>query len=305
MTVGKKVMLALIKGCLTAVASLPLDVLYRLGDCCYPLVRCYRRKTVRENLLSAFPEKDIREIKGIEKKFYHYFCDLAMETLKVLSISKKEMMERMTFSGLETPAADFAAGRTNLFVFMGHYGNWEWVASLQYWTTHFCNCAQIYHPLSSEVFNRLFLDMRGQYGGESIPMKVTVRTLLKRRAEGKKVLCGFISDQQPKWENIHHFTPFLHHDTAVFTGGEQIGKKMDAMMYYGHMTRPRRGHYNFEFIPIAIHPQSVPDYEITDRYMQLLEADIKAQPELWLWTHKRWSRTKVEWIRRQGMRVDG
>ncbi len=299
MDIGKKVILTLVKGCLTAIASLPLNYLYLLGDCCYPIVRCYRKKVVRANLLSSFPEKSIQEIKDIERRFYHYFCDLAMETLKTLAISKEEMMRRMTFSGLETPAKKFSAGRTNLFVFMGHFGNWEWVASLQHWTTSFCNCAQIYHPLSNEVIDQLFLDMRNQYGGECIPMKVAVRTLLRQRAEGQKVLCGFISDQQPKWENIHHFTPFLHHDTAVFTGGEQIGKKMNAMMYYGHMTRPKRGYYNFELIPIAINPAPVPDYEITDRYMQMLEADINTHPELWLWTHKRWSRTKEEWMRRQ------
>ena len=35
--------------------------------------------------------------------------------------------------------------------------------------------------------------------------------------------------------------------------------------------------------------------------MQMLEQDIQDEPYLWLWSHKRWSRTKEEWLRRQGI----
>ena len=32
---------------------------------------------------------------------------------------------------------------------------------------------------------------------------------------------------------------------------------------------------------------------------EMLEADIQDSPELWLWTHIRWSRTKQQWEERQ------
>ena len=31
-----------------------------------------------------------------------------------------------------------------------------------------------------------------------------------------------------------------------------------------------------------------PDYQLTERYMRLLEQEIQANPHLWLWTHRRW-----------------
>ncbi|MBV5342454.1 hypothetical protein JZU68_02165, partial [bacterium] len=31
-----------------------------------------------------------------------------------------------------------------------------------------------------------------------------------------------------------------------------------------------------------------PEFAISRKYMQQLEADITQHPELWLWTHKRW-----------------
>lgn len=285
---------------LRLIAHLPFRVLFIISDCMYPLVKTfYRRSVVRENLISSFPEKSLHEIKVIERRFYHFLCDLFMEIIKGYAMSREEMMEHMVFSGLDQPREGFANGKDDLFCYLGHFGNWEWAASLQYWTDY-CKCAQIYHPLYNKTMDKFFLDLRTKYQGECIPMKTAARTLIKRRAEGVKILCGFISDQLPKWENIHHFTPFLNHDTAVFTGGEQLGKRLDAMMYYGRVTRPRRGYYTFEFIPICHDSKDVPDFDITDRYMTLLEEDIQQYPELWLWTHKRWRRTKEEWLRREG-----
>ncbi|MDE6721332.1 MAG: acetyltransferase, partial [Bacteroidaceae bacterium] len=107
------------------------------------------------------------------------------------------------------------------------------------------------------------------------------------------------SDQQPKWNSIHHFVPFLNHDTAVFIGAQHIARTVDAFMMYGRMSRPKRGYYHLDIIPMEDHPATMPENTLTNRYFQLLEEDIKAHPEMWLWTHKRWSRTKEEWLRRQ------
>ena len=212
-------------------------------------------------------------------------------------MSKEEMMQHMVFRGFEPIKQGFADGKSFMFFYLGHYCNWEWMASLQYWTDY-CTTSQIYHRLYNKVFDSVLFQLRGHYGGLSIPMKTAAKGLLRMRAEGKKVVCGFVSDQQPKWENIHNFVPFLNHDTAVFTGGEVLGKKLDAMIYYARVKRVKRGYYVFDAIPIAHDSKGVPDFQITDRFMQLLEEDIQACPELWLWTHKRWSRTKEEWLRR-------
>lgn len=277
----------------------PLEILYVWSDLAYPFVRrFYRRSLVRKQLKESFPLASSEELKQIERKFYHHLCDLVPEILKQLSMSREEMMHRVKFVGLKPIQEGFAEGKTDLFCYLGHYGNWEWLASLQYWTNDYL-CAQIYHPLYNKFMDRLFLEVRNTYGGECIPMKLAARTLVRRKQEDKKVFCGFISDQLPKWENIHHFTPFLNHDTAVFTGGEQMGKHLNAMMYYGRVTMPKRGYYVMEAIPIYHDSRDVPDFEVTDRYMQLLEQDIIAHPELWLWTHNRWKRTKEDWINRK------
>lgn len=291
-------MLKFVTFILRAISILPWRVLYAISDCTSPVVRLlYRRKVVRKNLVASFPEKSLKEIKEIERKFYRFFCDLWLETIKQMSMSKEEMMKRLVFTGMDPIKNGFDGGKDDAFCYLGHYGNWEWIASLQYWAPGY-QCAQIYHPLYNKVMDKLFLDLRGKYGGLNIPMKSSLRILINERNKGSKIWLGLISDQLPKWENIHHFTPFLNRETAVFTGGEQMGKKFDAMMYYMRVVRPKRGYYEVEFIPMFHDSKNVEDFKVTDRFMEMLEEDIRRCPELWLWTHKRWHRTKEEWLER-------
>ena len=111
------------------VCGVPMYCISRL----YYVVR-YRRKIVRKNLEGSFPEKTPEEIVRIEKKFYRFFCDCVVENLKLFSMSQKQVMRRMTFSGADDMVADLAAtGKNFCFIYLGHYCNWEWIASLAYW----------------------------------------------------------------------------------------------------------------------------------------------------------------------------
>lgn len=282
---------------------LPLCILYVFSDLLYyPLYYLfrYRRKVVRTNLNNSFLEKDKKEIVQIEKKFYHFFCDYIMETIKLLSMSKKQLKRRMAFGGIEEIVQKMAAeDKTFCFVYLGHYCNWEWIASLPYWVPEDVLCGQIYHPLYNKAMDRLFLRLRNQFGGECIAMKETLRRIIELKRSKQKTIIGFISDQAPKWNSIHHWTPFFHRETPVFIGTERIGKQVDALIYYADVKRLKRGYYHCEFKQLAEQAKSVPDYELTDLYTQLLEKMISDNPSYWLWSHKRWKRTKEEWIRRQ------
>ena len=282
---------------------LPLGILYLFSNLLYyPLYYCirYRRHIVRKNLIGSFPVSDLKEIIGIEKKFYQFFCVYVVETIKLFTISKKQLMSRMTFEGIDVITSEMEKNDKDLcFVYLGHYGNWEWIASLAYWTPDDFLCAQIYHPLRNKAFDKLFLNLRNQFGGECIPMKVTLRRILELKKARQKTIIGFISDQLPKWSSIHHFTPFLHRETATFTGTEQMGKKFGAIIYYAEVTRPKRGYYHCTFKKLVENPSALPDFEITDNYASRLEEMIQKTPYLWLWSHDRWKRTKEEYERRQ------
>lgn len=279
---------------------LPLRLLYVISELLfYPLFYCvrYRRRVVRKNLKESFPEKDAKEIKHIEKKFYHFLCDYFVETVKLFSISHKEIRRRMQFIGLDQLHADMErSGNKFCLLYLGHYCNWEYVASLSLWIPEM-HAGQIYHLIYNQAFNEKFLELRNQFGGESILMKNTLRRILELKNQPKKVMIGFIADQAPKMENMHHWTTFLNHDTSFFIGTERIGKQIDAAIYYLRVERVKRGYYRATFELMTLNPKEFPDYELTDIYASKLEEQIKQEPAYWLWTHKRWKRTKEQWMK--------
>ncbi len=279
------------------ISLLPLWVLYRLSDGLYYLVYHvvrYRRRVVYANLRSSFPEKSEAEIERIAKDFYSFFCDYIVETLKLFSIGEKNMRKRMKFEGLDQVKKDFANGRS-VSLYLGHYCNWEWVSSLGIHLDE--QCGQIYHPLENATIDRLFLYMRGRFKAQSIKMDDTFLTILKWKKEGRKNIVGYIADQVPGYNNIHYWADFLHHDTPVFTGGERISKIMDTTVYYLDVERPRRGYYVARFIKIADSLNEHPVFFATEQYFRLLEKNIQRAPQYWLWSHKRWKRTREEFNR--------
>lgn len=296
----------LINAIVWVLSKIPMKGLYVLSDFIFLLVfyiTKYRRRVVADNLRGSFPEKDEEYIKKIEREFYHFFSDYIVETIKMRSISEQEIRQRMEFVGIEKLMCDMKQNNKMFaFIYLAHYGNWEWVASMNLHIQDIdkkITGAQIYHPLRNKAFNRLFLKMRGQFGGKNIPMKETLRYIINARKNNQPTIIGFIADQTPKWNSIHHWTNFLHRKTPVFIGTEQLGKRVDALIYYAHMVRIKRGYYRCYLSKITDNVNSFANYDITDKYFELLEESIQAHPAFWLWTHKRWKRTYEEFLKRE------
>ena len=276
---------------------LPLRIHYMLSDVVYLLIYRllhYRIKVVRKNISESFPEKSADEQLAIERGFYHWFCDYLVESVKLLTMSEKQMRRRMVFKGTDIVNQVVEEGQS-CAIYLGHYCNWEWVTSLPLWVTPKAQCGQIYHALENKEFDRLFLKLRQRMGAVCIPMAETLRRLIQYRQEGRPVIIGYIGDQVPFWNNIHHWCDFLNHDTPVLTGTERLARQTGHAAFYLDMRRVRRGYYEAEFKLISRNPKQLEEYALTDRYFQLLEESIRRAPEYYLWSHNRWKRTREEY----------
>lgn len=274
---------------LKLLSYIPFRVLYILSDgLFYPLyyVIRYRRKIVRKNLTEAFPEKDLPEIKQIEKKFYHSFIDMMLESCKLATLSPQEMKRRMRFTNIEAVNTMLQQGKS-VSVYIGHYGNWEWVSSMPLWLEKGVPGIQIYHKLRNPNMERLMMHIRERMGGICVEMYKTARYITELATRHQVCIIGFIADQSPKKREVRHFLPFLHHKTPVLTGSEKITKHYGFEAFYLDVQRTRRGYYEASFIHLHDDPQALPDFELTALYFQKLEQTILRQPELYLWTHNR------------------
>lgn len=283
------------------VSILPLPIHYFFSNILYLFIYYivrYRRRIVRQHFIECFPNMDLRKIKKIEKRFYLYFCDLMVEAVKFFSISKPELKYRMQFKGLDRVNQSLAEGRSCAF-FLGHNCNWEWISSLPLWIDPTKGkCLQLYHPLENPVMDRLVGYERERMGSTNIPMFQSLRLILKYKKEGLPVIVGFIGDQVPIWPSLNYWLQFFGKDTPVMTGGERIAQKLDMDCYYVHVRRRRRGRYEATIELMTNEPKKKPEFWITEEYYRRLEENICEQPSYWLWTHRRWKRTRQGYIER-------
>jgi len=251
----------------------------------YYVIR-YRRSIVHKNLTESFPEKSEQEILQIEKKFYRYFTDQVLESTKMATISPEEMSRRMKFTNVEAADAVLVSGKS-IALYIGHYGNWEWVSSIPLWLDKKVRAVQIYHKLRNENMDKLMLQTRERMGAVSVEMRKTARYITEMANSNQVSIVGFIADQSPRKKEVRHFLPFLNHKTPVLTGTEKIIKHYDFEAWFLNMKRVRRGYYEAELIRLHENPKVLPDFELTAIYYQMLEQMIQNRPELYLWTHKR------------------
>lgn len=276
-------------------SKLPLSALYRLSNFLAWLagdVIRYRRRVIEKNLAECFPQKNATELKIICKNYYRWLGDYIVETVKLKSIRDDEMFERMQFCGMEIVEQTLREKR-DIVLLLGHYGNWEWVSSIPaHLKIKDCEFGQIYHPLENKQFDSLMLTLRSRFGAESIKMRDTLRSLRQWRREGKNNITGFIADQAPGMEGIHLFLPFLNHDTAVYTGAERIARMFNSAIFYLDIQRPERGKYRAEFVKICDNCNDMEQFEPTKIFFEMLEQSIRRDPSMWLWSHRRWKRSR-------------
>ena len=276
---------------------MPLGVHYLIADyILYPLlyyVARYRRRTVDKNLRLSFPEKDKSGRKRIARDFYHQFCYTFVESIYGYRMSDEEMRQRVIFEGMEEVNRLVDAAGGGIFM-LAHFGNWEWMASVQQWLSPGVTELNVYRRLKSKAMDKLMLDLRARRGGACVEKQRILRELVRFRAEKKPATVGLLSDQKPRPEVTRTWTVFLNQETGFLDGGEMLGKKFGYPVFYAYITRERRGYYRAKMMPLAATPKETAEGEITLAYAHALEQNIQEQPALWLWSHNRWKWKRIE-----------
>ena len=271
---------------------LPFWAFYFVCDIFYGItfyIIGYRKKVVYTNLRNAFPEKTEEEIHKIAKGYYHFMIDLFMETFKMLTMPEKQFLKRVTVENIELVYELKERNQNFLFV-MGHFGNWEW-GGQSFQLHHIFEQDVLYHPLKSKFFEWLMLKVRTRFGIRMVPMN----TILKAMVQNKNRLTStcFIADQTPTNVKEAYWTTFLNQDTPVYLGTEKIAKRFNYPVIFVSIFREKRGYYKTLLRKISDDSANTPDGFITETHTRLLEEDIRKQPEIWLWSHRRWKHKRA------------
>lgn len=273
------------------ISKLPFPIFYFVSDCffvlLYHVVR-YRRKAVTENIKLTMPHLTDQEVKNIVKSSYKHLCDIFLEMIKTITISEEELKKRYQFTNLETILA-VEKQEKSVLLFCAHYANWEWLLILDQFIS--MQGYAVYKKIGNPHFNAMFLRIRTRFNTRLIEMKETIRVIRQNEMNKNHGIYAFISDQSPMIGDANYWQDFMGIEVPVFTGGEALCKKFNMEPMYLKVEYAKRGHYQVTFVPLLKEGEKVkeiPNYELTNRFLQEVEKQILTAPAYYFWTHKRW-----------------
>lgn len=281
-------------GILIGISYLPFWIIYGFSDFIYLLVRYiirYRYNVITQNLTNAFPEKSAKEIATIRNKFYRHFCDLFFEAIKLYSISEKQLTKRFTIKGADIVNQYFDDGKS-IIALAFHHNNWEWCSYLATQVKH--RVLMVYNPVrGNQAMEKFLLRSRGKWGGEAVPVHKTARTTISHNLKGQLTGLWLAADQTPL-ANSKFWTTFLNQETPFFSGPEKIAIKTKQPVFFQHVRKLKRGHYEVEYSVLFDEPHKVPEKDILLAYISKMEAIIVKEPDYYLWSHRRWKHSRPE-----------
>ena len=280
----------IIKGFLWLVSLLPLRVLYFIGDGFYALVFYvfkYRRDVVMNNLAIAFPEKTGQERKKIAKQFYHNLIDTFIESIKFISISKKEIQKRS--SGEFELINRLIDKGSNVHLMAGHQFNWEY-ANLLYSLNLKIPFVGIYMPIANKSLDRIFYQFREQFGTVLISAQDFKNKM--HAVFSKQYMLALAADQNPGDPANAYWVNFMGKPAPFVTGPAKGAVKYNTAVVMVGFQKVKRGYYRFTTTLLAEDGSKHTAEELTVLYKNTLENIIRQDPANYLWSHRRW---KYEW----------
>ena len=297
----------LLKVPLRLLGLLPLRVHYALGRfvawLAEDVVR-YRRDVVTHNLTKAFPEKNVWDLKPIRKAFYQHFGELVAEAVWFGGCRNAKRLRRTRLVEVENPevAARLFEAAPSMVVMYSHCGNWELYGGIESYNytdrplpfneQNFC---VVYRELSSRAWDEVMRDNRfaplkdRKHFPGYIETKDLIRYAYSHRDEKK--IYNVNTDQRPYFESPANMdVDFFGQQVQTMTGAAALARKLGMSVAYLSMRRERRGHYVMRYEPICEDASKLGVAEIMQQYYRLVEADIRQQPENYLWTHQRFAR---------------
>jgi len=233
----------------------------------------------------VFPDKTTEEIKEISKISTRNSTDTLIESFKSFNMSEDEMKSRFRFKNIEV-IHEIEKENQSIILMCGHFSGFEWIFIID---RHIkSNVHAVYKRLKNKYFDRLMKKIRSRYNGRLIHTKETRKIIAENSKTDSLDLYGFASDQTPRLKKALHWNYFMNIWVPIHTGAETLAKKHNLALVFMRIRKLKRGYYETEFEKITTSPKDYKNYELTDKFMKLVERQINKTPELYLWSHKRW-----------------
>lgn len=271
-----------------------------MGDLFY-LTGSRRRRIALSNLEIAFPELDAEARRDLARESFRHLGMVLADTLSATRFDLAGLCRRLTLEDWEHLRAareasrEESAGRRGggLLVVSGHLGCWEvaaWVSG-----AYFGPLNVVIRPLDNPLLDAELAAIRGRFGNRMIPKRGALRGMIQ--ALGAGGLVGILIDQRVEPRDGIRL-PFFGQPalTSPLLAHLSLRNRTPVVPIFCH-PEPG-GRYRFVVRP----PIAPPDpgsssgkreseevsRMLTQRYIAVVEEEIRAHPTTWMWVHQRW-----------------
>ncbi len=256
-----------------------------LGRLFSHIVRKRYRVTI-DNLTKAFPEKNPAEIEAIARASWANIGRIAAEFIKVTSSSPEDLLRRCRIENDAEFRKRLATGKGAL-VHVAHFTNWE-VAGLALMASGY-NVVALARITRNPYVETMMRKRRLRFGGELVGHRNPFFACVKALKRGKAI-CIAMDQNMPAGEL---FLPFFGRICSVSPVTALLSLKTNTPIYPLHVLRGPDGVITARFEPAIIPPEHYTEEGVLDMVKLLngrLENWIRANPDMWLWSHNRWKR---------------
>jgi KDO2-lipid IV(A) lauroyltransferase len=269
--------------------------LARVGDVVgnfYSTLGGRRRRIIDFNLRLAFPEMSDDERRALARAVTRHFARSALDAIRLQRLPPQELLGAVDMEGLENLESALGLGRGTFFL-TAHIGSWE-VAALVTGLKVENGLSVVNRPLDNPLLEVELDRLRRLYGNRVFGKRNIAREMLTQLKRGGGV--GILIDQRVR-EDQGVEVPFFGHSAWTHPILARVARKTGAPVVPTFALRDQPGHYRLRYEkPLVVDdlPESErEDVPLTSRYMAILEAAIRRNPDQWLWYHDRWKQLRI------------
>lgn len=288
MSLAKPLIDGIIKYGILIPAGLPLSLARAggtaLGDLAWRLDRHHRRVGLR-TLEAAIPEFDRSTRARIVRQSFRHFGSVSGEFLRLGRETPEALCRRLEFEDWQFFARAEAAGR-GVLVLTAHLGFHELLAPVV--ALYKGPMQMVARPIGNAPLHDRVKEIRTRFGNGLIPKRGAARGLLK--AMTTRGRAAILIDQrvhphegvEVPFFGLSSWTSPLPAQISVRTGAPVL--PLLALQVPGGRNRI------VARAPIFPADESSSVRGLTARYTAVVEEEIRARPQQWLWMHDRWKR---------------
>jgi KDO2-lipid IV(A) lauroyltransferase len=245
-----------------------------------------RKRTVLDNLHTAFPDYNEKKIKGIAFGSYKSFALTLAEILYMPAMSKEDIIKQVVCANKDLIKKKYEENN-GVILLSAHFGNWEYIATSVAAQINI-SFSVIIKPQRNPYVTNWMNKARTKWNNEIVPLGISIKQTYQTLKDKKIV--AMVADQRGPEESIK--INFFGSNLSVYTGPAVLSLKTGAPLLYGISVR--QNDYSYKSVITEISKENLPESneekikELSQRHMTYLEGYIREYPEQWLWMHKRW-----------------